>query len=145
MKVFLDTNVLVSAVVGQHESHARSLVVLGRVQHKNDEGFISGHSLAEIYAVLTKLPPPFRHSPEQALISIEENILKYFTPIILTGQDYVALIREAGVSGIQGGTVYDAVLLKCAVKSGAERIYTFNVKHFANIAPDSLIPRIGTP
>ena len=145
MKVFLDTNVLVSAVVQQHESHARSLAVLERVQNEKDEGFVSGHSLAETYAVLTKLPPPLRHTPEQALLSIEENIVKYFKVTALTGQEYSALIREVALAGIQGGTVYDAVLLKCALKSEAEKIFTLNVRHFSNIAPQNAAAKIVAP
>jgi predicted nucleic acid-binding protein len=71
MKVFLDTSVLVASVVQKHESHARAYAVLDRVHTEKDEGFISAHSLAEMYAVLTKLPPPSRHTPEQALLSID--------------------------------------------------------------------------
>ena len=78
MKIFLDTSVLVSAVVKQHASHERSFAVLERIHNRQDEGIISAHSLAEMYAVLTKLPPPYRHTPEQALLSIEENVLKHF-------------------------------------------------------------------
>jgi len=145
VKIFLDTNVLVSAVVQQHESHARSLAILERVQNEEDEGFISGHTLAEIYAVLTKLPAPLRHSPEQALLSIEENIIKYFKVITLTGADYSALVREVALAGVQGGTVYDAVLLKCALKSAVERIFTLNVKHFVNLVPKNIAAKIVSP
>jgi predicted nucleic acid-binding protein len=145
MKVFIDTNVLVSAVIQQHVDHSRALPVLTRVQSEKDEGCISGHSLAEIYAVLTKLPPPLRHSPEQALLSIEENILKYFEIITLSGAEYAALVREAALAGVHGGTIYDAVLLKCALKSEAEKIFTFNVKHFAGIAPGNITAKILSP
>jgi predicted nucleic acid-binding protein len=136
MKVFLDTNVLVAAVLEKHSSHERAFAVFERVPEGKDEGFISAHSLAEFYANLTRLPPPFRHSPEQALLNLEENILKHFNILSLNGGDYSALIREAALTGIQGGTIYDAVLLKCAAKSAADRIYTFNQKHFQAIAPN---------
>ena len=145
MRVFLDTNVLVSAVVHSHASHARAFAILERVQNEKDEGFISGHSLAEIYAVLTRSPPPFRHSPEQALLSIEENVVKYFKISTLSGGDYTALIREAALAGVQGGTIYDAVLLKCAQKAGVERIYTLNVKHFESVAPEHIAAKIVAP
>jgi predicted nucleic acid-binding protein len=119
MKVFLDTSVLVASVLAQHGDHGRAFAVLERVQNGKDEGVISAHSLAEIYAVLTKLPAPFRHSPEQALLSIEENILKHFKTSSLSGSDYALLLREAAASRIQGGTIYDAVLMKCAAKENA--------------------------
>lgn len=138
MKTFLDTSVLVAAVVQKHENHVRAYAVLDRVQSGKDEGFVSAHSLAEMYAVLTKLPPPYRHTPEQALLSIEENVVKHFKLTGLTGSDYTVLIREAALAGIQGGTVYDAVLLKCAVKTKAEHVFTLNLKHFQSIVPQNV-------
>jgi predicted nucleic acid-binding protein len=129
MKVFLDTSVLVAAVV----------------QNGKDEGFVSSHSLAELYANLTKLPPPFRHSPEQALLTIEENVLNYFKISSLTGGDYAALIREAALAGIQGGTIYDAVLLKSARNVEVDQIYTLNLKHFEAVAPKNFGPELLVP
>jgi predicted nucleic acid-binding protein len=145
MKVFLDTSVLVASVLQEHESHSRAFAILDRIQSGRDEGFVSGHSLAEMYAVLTKLPPPMRHSPEQALLSIEENVVKHFKTTWLTGSDYAALLREAALGGIQGGTVYDAVLLKCSEKAKAEEIITLNLKHFQNVAPKRMASQISAP
>ena len=145
MKVFLDTSVLVAAVVTKHEHHARAFPILDRVQTGKNEGFVSAHGLAEMYSVLTKLPPPFRHTPEQALLSIEENVVKHFKITSLAASDYTVLIREAALSGIQGGTIYDAVLLKGASKSGAEKIWTLNLKHFQSVAPKNIISQIFAP
>ena len=145
MKVFLDTSVLVAAVVQKHENNAQAFAVLDRVQNERDEGYVSAHSLAEVYAVLTKSPPPFRHSAEQALLSIEENIVKYFKVMSLTGADYIALLREAALMGVHGGTIYDAILLKCAAKAPVERIYTLNVKHFGALWPKSAGAKILAP
>ena len=145
MKVFLDTSVLIAAVVAKHEAHARAFPLLQRVQEGEDEGVVSGHSLAELYAVLTRLPPPYRHAPEQALLSIEENILKHFRISTLTGNDYAALIREAAVAGIQGGTIYDAVLLKSVEKAKPDRLFTLNLKHFLAFASKDLHPTLCAP
>jgi predicted nucleic acid-binding protein len=145
MKVFLDTSVLLAAVLQKHAAHERAFAVLERVQDGRDEGFVSSHSLAELYANLTKLPAPFRHSPEQAILSIEENVLKHFRISSLTGSDYSALIREAALAGIQGGTIYDAVLLKSAAKLAVARIYTLNLKHFQAVAPKNIASQIFSP
>jgi predicted nucleic acid-binding protein len=115
------------------------------VQNETDDGFISAHSLAEMYAILTRLPAPLRHSPEQALINIEENVIPYFKIIALTAHDYAVLLREAALVGVQGGTVYDSILLKAAVKSDVERIYTFNKRHFEALALEDIRPRIFSP
>jgi predicted nucleic acid-binding protein len=145
MTVFLDTSVLIAAVVAKHEAHARAFPLLERVQEGEDEGIVSGHSLAEMYAVLTRLPPPYRHAPEQALLSIEENILKHFKISILTGNDYAALIREAAVAGIHGGAIYDAVLLKSAEKAKPDRLFTLNLKHFLAVASKDLGSKLRAP
>lgn len=145
MRVLLDTSVLVAAVIEQHSSHERSFAALERVQIGQDQGVISAHTLAETYATLTKLPSPFRHSPEQALLSIEENLLAYFSIVSLSGKDYAGLVREAATMSIQGGTIYDAVILKCAGKAQVERIYTLNLKHFQAASTPKLAPLLTTP
>lgn len=145
MKIFLDSNVLIAAIVEKHESHARAFRILDRVQNGRDEGVISAHSLAEVYSVITKAPPPIRHTSEQALLSIEGNIVRFFETISLTGHDYAAVIRDAALAGIQGGTIYDAVLLNCAAKAGVEKILTLNLRHFENIAPGKLRAKITVP
>jgi predicted nucleic acid-binding protein len=40
--------------------------------------------------------------------------------------------------------IYDALLLACARKAAAERIYTWNERHFKLVAPD-LAERIVAP
>jgi predicted nucleic acid-binding protein len=145
MKVLLDTSVLIASVLEKHEAHDRAFAILDRVQSRKEEGFVSAHSLAEMYATLTKLPIPFRHAPEQALLSVEENVVKHFKISSLSGNDYASLIREAAMAGIQGGTTYDAIVLKSAVKAGVDRIYTLNLKHFQAVAPRNINPLIMAP
>jgi predicted nucleic acid-binding protein len=145
MNVFLDTSVLIAAIIKQHAAHERAFAVLDRIQNKRDEGIVSVHTLAEMYAVLTKLPHPHRHTPEQALLSIEENVLKHFETVGLGKSDYAALLREAAGTRIQGGTIYDALLLKAATKTGAEVIYTLNLKHFQAIASSDVALKLSVP
>ena len=145
MKVFLDTTVLIAAVISKHDSHTRAFPLLERVQNGRDEGFVAAHSLAEMYAILTKLPPPYRHAPEQTLLSIEENVLKHFKISTLAASDCASLVREAAMAGIQGGTIYDTVLLKCAEKSNPDRIFTLNLKHFLAVAPRNLGLKLSAP
>jgi predicted nucleic acid-binding protein len=145
MKIFLDTNVLVASVIEKHEHHERAYAVLDRVQSGKDEGFVSAHGLAEVYAVLTKLPALFRHTTEQALLSVEENIIKFFKITSLTATDYTGIIREAALAGVQGGTIYDAILVKCAAKAEVEKLFTLNVRHFQSVARRSLQAQILAP
>jgi predicted nucleic acid-binding protein len=145
MKLFLDTSVLIASVLQDNDAHARALAVLERIQTGRDEGFVSAHSLAEMYSVLTRYPAPSRHSPEQALLSIDENVVKHFQIVNLSGRDYIDLIRDAAGAGIKGGTIYDAVLMKCAEKAAVGRIYTLNLRHFQAVAPGNLRAVLAVP
>jgi predicted nucleic acid-binding protein len=145
VKIFLDTNVLISAVIKQHVFHERSFAVFTTVLDLKNEGYVASHSLIEMYSVLTKLPSPYRHGPEQALLSIEENVLKHFKAVSLRASDYPALLREAVGVGIQGGTIYDALVLKCAELAGVDRIYTLNLKHFRAFAAPEIVNKIVEP
>ena len=58
--------------------------------------------------------------------------------------EYLGAIRELADRGVSGGRVYDALLLACARKSQAGTIYTWDLKHFRQLAPD-IADRIRTP
>ena len=90
----------------------------------------SGHSLLEMHSILTRLPRTPRISAIQAATLITENIVKHFSVVTLTGKEYGELVAKLGQNGIVGGMSYDALHLACAEKSGADRIYTFNISHF---------------
>lgn len=145
MKVFFDTSVLLAAVLEEHESHGRAFAALERVHLGKDGGLIGAHTLAELYSALTRMPAPFRHSPNEALLSIEENVLKHFQIVTLSGSDYVEVIQNAASRGIQGGTTYDALLLRTATKANAGRILTLNLKHFQAVAAGKVAELLHAP
>jgi predicted nucleic acid-binding protein len=134
MKVFLDTNVLVAASVADHEHHARALPVVRAIHEGKAEGFVSAHSLLETHAILTRLPRVPRISSMQASMLIADNILKYFSVVALTGREYSDLSVKLGQNNVVGGKAYDVLHLTCAEKSRAERIYTFNLREFTQLA-----------
>lgn len=145
MRIFCDTNVLVAAFLMQHPQHHAARPLVERVKAGKDEAYLAAHSLAESYAVLTRLPGVNQVSPRDAWQLISENTLKDFTLITLTATEYAKTIESAAINGIEGGKVYDALLLAAAIKSGAERIYTFNVRHFQGIAEEKFRSRIVAP
>jgi predicted nucleic acid-binding protein len=145
MKVFCDTNVLISAFLTNHPQHNAARPVLERIKARIDEGWAATHSLAETYAVLTRLPGANQVVPSITWQLIAENILKNFSLIGLSATAYSKTLEKAAASDIEGGKIYDALLLAAAVKSGAERIYTFNVTHFQSMADVDLQKRIVAP
>ena len=62
MRALLDTSTLIAAMLPDHVHHAYALPWLAQAKAGAFEFACSGHSLAEIYAVLTRLKrtPPIR-------------------------------------------------------------------------------------
>ena len=136
MKVFFDTNVIVAASERTHPHYSRASPALERLTIGKDEGYISVHSIAETYAVLTRLPVQPRIHPAEALRIITENLLPHFETVPIGKKDYVEAIKLVGNGGWAGGKIYDALLVGCASRCEADRIYTFNLSDFRLLAPN---------
>ncbi len=145
MRVFCDTNVLVAAFLQGHPHHNAARPVVERVKSGQDHGSVAAHSLAEAYAVLTRLPGPSQVAPGVAWQLISENILKSFAVVSLTAKEYADTLAKAAANGVDESKTYDALLLAAAAKSGADRIYTTNTGHFQAIAEGPLRARILSP
>lgn len=145
MKVFCDTSVLVAASLGDHPHQGRASKVLVRVKRGTDAGTVAGHSLAEAYSVLTRLPGASRVPGALVWELLARNVVEPFTVVTLSGREYVTCIKDLALRGVEGGGVYDALILAAAEKSGAERIYTFNASHFQTLAPPALRARVVSP
>lgn len=141
MKAFLDTSVLVSAFWGDHANHESSLRVLAVASPAN--AACSVHSLAELYSTLTRLPVRPLLSPGQVIPFIED-LPKRLSLISLSDAEYLSTIRQVAERNRPGGLIYDALLLASARKSKAKIIYTYNLKHFRELARD-LATIIRTP
>ncbi len=141
MKAFLDTSVLVAAFWADHYGHDASNALLA--QAKGENWACGLHSLAEIYATMTAMPVRPVLAPQQVLLLVEQ-VPERLTMISLTGSEYRRSIRDAADKGLTSGRIYDALLLACARKAQAKTIFTWNLKHFRQLAPD-LAERIRTP
>ncbi len=139
--IFLDTSVLVAVAQVSHDHHKASLELWNGCTRKDTA--VGAHTLAELYNTFTGMPPALRLRPRDAMLAIE-TFLQRLTPIALTPDEYEAALTRTAQLGLTGGIIYDALLLECARKSGAEQIYTWNLRHFRAAAPD-LAERIVTP
>ena len=125
-----DTSCLVAAVCTWHEHHGRTLSELERRIRSNQELVLAAHSLAETYAVLTRLPSPHRLRAEDAVALIETNWSG--TPVVhLTGRDTWRALRDARQLGAIGGQTYDVLIAASALKARAAALVTWNVRNFA--------------
>lgn len=138
---FLDTSVLIAAHHASRPRHAESrLLVEQATRHKSA---CAAHSLAEVYSVLSRLPGGWRQRPDFAGELVQDIVLRMGI-VALNEEEYIHAIQSAANLKIAGGTIFDALLVACARKIDAERIYTWNVRHFKMVAPD-LAERIVTP
>jgi predicted nucleic acid-binding protein len=138
---FYDTSILVAAFREDHPEHAASIKLLSQANKRRSACAV--HSLAEFYAVMSVMPVRPVVPPEQILLFIQE-IRDRCTVITLDENEYFDTIRATAESGFVSGRVYDALLLRCAVKSQAKTIYTWNLKHFHALAPE-LAAKIRAP
>ncbi len=145
MDIFFDTTVLVAASEQSHPHFAQARPALLRVAAGRDKGFMGVHSIAELYATLTRLPVKPRIHPVEAARIVTDNILPNFQVIALGQQDYLEALTMSASGGWSGAKIYDALLLRCAAISRVERIYTFNLRDFKQLAPADLQPKICAP
>lgn len=122
---------MIACVCTWHEHHEPAAGEIERRLKAKEAMATAAHAVAEAYAVLTRLPPPHRISPADALALVEGNFLD--GAVALDTRGYRALLRRAGKDAISGGCVYDALIGECAVKAKADVLLTFNARHFAHV------------
>ncbi len=141
MKSFFDTSVLVAAFLEDHLHHERSFSAFAHAAPSN--GCCAAHSLAELYATLTRLPGRLRVSGDQVALMLE-SVEERLEVVALNAREYRLAIQEAAAAGIVGGTIYDLLLARCALKAHATTIYTWNVAHFQRLG-NEVAARVRTP
>jgi predicted nucleic acid-binding protein len=141
VRFFFDTSVLLPCFFENHIHHEASLRVFLEVN--KEQGCCAAHSLAELYANATRLPSKNRLGGDQALLFLDE-VRDRLAIVALTPEEYYSTISDAAAEGIVGGTIYDALLCRCAVKAEAELIYTWNVRHFQQFS-EEITKRLRTP
>ncbi|WP_058997498.1 PIN domain-containing protein [Leptolyngbya sp. NIES-2104] len=136
VKVLLDTNVIVAALSQDHEMYSICKPLLDRIRlDQTTQGFISTHSLAECYSILTRMPPPYRVSPATADYLLTENLCQ-FTKISLTAENYQAVLQRVVQLNISGGGIYDALIAQAALIANVDSLLTFNTRHFTRLGAE---------
>ena len=138
---FFDTNVLIAASIPSHPHYEACSARLHRLRQSG--GACAAHTMAEAYSTLTNLTKGYRVPPVDAFQIIEE-ASTIFTLVTLTAKEFMRALQGASEKDLQGGIVYDALLMACARKVEARWVFTNNYKHFRRVAPD-LASRIVEP
>lgn len=135
MKILFDTSILVAALLEDHPRYLDSLPWLQRAIAEEIQGVVSTHTLAELYAILTRLPRTPRISPTVAQRLINEN-LQRFEKVFLGAEDYEATITRMVGLNLPGGGIYDALIAQAALKSNVDKLLTLNPNDFVRLGED---------
>jgi predicted nucleic acid-binding protein len=112
VKLALDTSVAVALLVQTHAAHHDVVR-----WWKGREVALSGHALAETYAVLTRLPGDLRVAPVDAARLLTE---RFAAPFLLGPEASVRIPEALSGLGISGGAAYDALVALAAHENGAD-------------------------
>jgi predicted nucleic acid-binding protein len=130
-----DTSCVVPLFLPRHEHHLRAVREVGKRLDHAETLVLAGPSLIEAYSVLTHLPAPDRLSARDCRYLIEANFpADRFETVVLTGDDYRRVVREAPDLSVSGGRIYDWVIASCALRREVDALVTFNERHFAMLA-----------
>jgi predicted nucleic acid-binding protein len=125
---FLDTGIMVGALLESHPDHLACLSAL----EDSERPLTNAHALAETFATLTG----FYKVPTQAAAELTLGLRDSIDVEALALADYETSIREARGRGVMGGAIYDSVHATFARRKKAARIVTRNPSHFHHVAPD---------
>lgn len=125
---FLDTGIIVGAVLESHPEHAACLSALD----DSKRPFTNAHALAETFATLTG----FYKVPTDAAAELTLGLCDSINVEALSFADYHTSIREARSRGVMGGGIYDSLHATFARRKKAVQIVTRNPSHFQHVAPD---------
>jgi predicted nucleic acid-binding protein len=125
---FLDTGILVGAVLKSHPEHAACLAAL----EDSPRPFTDAHALAETFATLTGFYKVPTDKATELTLSLRDAVA--VEALALT--DYETAMQEARSRGIMGGGIYDSLHATFARRKKAAQIVTRNPSHFQHVAPD---------
>lgn len=125
---FLDTGIMVGAVLESHPEHEVCLAAIEESMHP----FTNAHALAETFATLTGFYKVPTDVATELTLSLEDSVA--VEALALT--DYETAIREARSRGIMGGGIYDSLHATFARRKKAAQIVTRNPSHYQHTAPD---------
>ena len=120
MKVTADSSVLIAAFATWHERHAEALDAMERVDT------LIGHTLLEVFSVLTHLPPPHRVEGRPVATWLRDG-LGEARVVSLPPVEQRKLIATCAARGLLGGAVYDALIATSAAHARA-RLLTLDAR-----------------
>ena len=144
MSVFLDTSVLLAALVDFGPQSAPAQLLMHAVAEKRiDRPATAWHCCLEFFSVATRLPPEFRLTPADAILLLQAEVFVRMAVHDLTAGELLPMLHAAARETIVGGRIYDAHIAEVARAGGATVVITDNRRHFLSALRYGL--RVETP
>ena len=143
MIVAFDTSVLVASLVSAHPMHERAFAWIEAAHRRKLRGQMTMHAMAELWAVLTRLPMA---APVSGVMAeqIVNRVCRVIRPVPLTNAHYAAALSRCAQRGRRSGAGFDALHLVVAEAKHCAALVTFNPVDFQCLAVPSG-PRIVVP
>jgi predicted nucleic acid-binding protein len=143
-RVAFDTSVLVPALLAAHEQHGAAVQLLQRALHDPDGLVVPVPVVFETYAVLTRLPAPWRLDGASAERTLHGTLAGRASLATITDADAVwSTIQGLAGAGLVGSVCHDAHIVACALAAEADALATMNRRDFERLDLGSL--RLITP
>lgn len=132
--VALDTSVVVAALLGTHEHHDAARRAVDDALSHPGGAILPAPVVFEAYAVLTRLPAPWRVRADVAERLLRDTFEGHATVASLPNEEGVwSVVWNLAQRGLSGGIVHDAHVAACAQTAGAHAIATLNRRGFARL------------
>lgn len=143
MRSLFDSSALIAGCVESHPKHEAARKWISRAKRKEVEFLVAGHSLFEVYSVLTSAPFQPRIAPRIAQELLKENVEDHTEIITLSKNDHQKILKKLVSRNLSGGIVYDAIIAECAIKAKADQVITSNSKDFVRLFPEDSVQIIS--
>ena len=130
--IAVDSSVIVAALLAWHDRHAAAAGALSRALGSKEGVVLPAHALIEGYAVMTRMPPPHRLSPADALRLLERNFGKV-RMASQSARSVFPLLSRLAAASLAGGVTYDALIVDTAAEAGAKTLLTLNARDYERL------------
>lgn len=120
MDVLIDTNLILDVVQDRQPHSAPAKEILSRCIKKEINGFVTAHSLCDIFYILRK------DLSTELRLSLISNLCKYLSVLSETQEDFETLSSNPDTKDLE-----DALQIRCAERNSLDLILTRNIKDFS--------------
>ena len=129
MNLLIDSNIILDMVQRREPFSANFKEIIADCIKQKYQGFVSAHSLCDIYYILRKDLSVIQR------LKLVEMFCQFFTVIPEKSNDFIAVVQNPNTEDLE-----DGLQIQCATKSGLDYIVTRNIDDFKNSSVPAILP-----